>query len=83
MYVMSGMGATAAGEKCELACYEAKSKAYQVCQKLPLDKRAAKVACFQKADVNLKACINKCGAPSGALIATIAGIGALVLMATA
>ena len=82
MYVMSGMGSTPAGENCELSCYEAKSNAYQACQKLPLDKRSEKVACFKKADAGLSSCINKCSGPSGAVIAVAAGVGALVLMST-
>jgi len=78
MYMMSGMGATpTAEETCELACYETKSKAYQVCQQIPLDKRKAKVACFREADAVLSGCLSKCSSPSGATIAMVAGVGLL------
>jgi hypothetical protein len=64
---------------CSLACYEAKSAAYDACRKLPLDPRAAKVACFEKADAGLAGCLNKCSAPSGAAVLAVAGLGLLVL----
>jgi len=83
-YVMSGMGATEQeqGQDCQLACFDAKSKAYTACRDIPVADRQGRIACFEKADLALKDCRGKCSSPSGATIAVIAGVGALVLMAT-
>lgn len=76
-YILSGMGAAPNQDNCELACYEAKSKAYQACQKLPVGDREARLACFSKADAKLQACLNECSAPSARTVAIIAGVGLL------
>jgi hypothetical protein len=84
MYVMSGLGATTEQQQlqqCQLACYDAKSLAYDACKKVPVTDRKGRIACFEKADVEFNTCLGKCSAPSGATIAIVAGIGLLVLKA--
>jgi hypothetical protein len=83
MYVLSGMGATEQDQvqKCQLACYDAKSKAYDDCRAIPPAERKTRIACFQGADAQLRDCLGKCSGPSGATIAVVAGIGLLVLKA--
>lgn len=81
MYVMSGMGTTEEDKQqsCQLACYDAKSKAYDACRAIPPDDRQRRIACFQKADADLRDCLGKCSGPSGATIAVVAGLGLLLL----
>jgi hypothetical protein len=45
---------------CKDACYKAKSAAYQQCRQISPNDRAARVACFKKADADLRACLASC-----------------------
>jgi hypothetical protein len=53
-------GAPAAGSPCRDACYEAKSVAYQRCRSISPANRAARRACFRKADAELQRCLKAC-----------------------
>jgi hypothetical protein len=45
---------------CRDACYRSKSAEYQRCRNIPPADRAARVRCFQTADLSLRRCLRGC-----------------------
>lgn len=45
---------------CQDGCHKQKSRAYQQCRTVPPTDRAARGACFRKADAALQRCLKSC-----------------------
>ena len=60
LVVVSGHSLAFATTQCTTKCSVKKSKDYQKCRNIPLNNRALRVKCFQRADSQFSLCISKC-----------------------
>jgi hypothetical protein len=59
LFLLGGSPALPASQ-CNATCYTAKSVDYQRCRQIPAADRAARTACFQRADRALQQCLRRC-----------------------
>ena len=59
-FLLAGSGEALPASQCNATCYTAKSVDYQRCRNIPAADRAARNACFQRADHALQQCLRRC-----------------------